>query len=53
MGSEDQKTVTRLPRWKHGSKPKDAQDAIRAAIAMLGSDKPVDELVRAALQKGK
>ena len=36
-----------------GSKPKDAQDAIRAAIAMLGPDKPVDELVRAALQKGK
>ena len=36
-----------------GSKPKDAQDAIRAAIAVLGPDKPVDELVRAALQKGK
>jgi Holliday junction resolvasome RuvABC DNA-binding subunit len=36
-----------------GSKPKDAQNAIRAAIVMLGSDKPVDELVRAALQKGK
>ena len=36
-----------------GSKPKDAQDAIRAAAAMLGPDKPVDELVRAALQKGK
>ena len=36
-----------------GSKPKDAQDAIRAAITMLGPDKPVDELVRAALQKGK
>ena len=29
------------------------QEAIRAAIAMLGPDKPVDELVRAALQKGK
>ena len=36
-----------------GSKPKDAQEAIRAAAAMLGPDKPVDELVRAALQKGK
>jgi len=36
-----------------GSKPKEAHDAIRAAVAMLGSDKPVDELVRAALQKGK
>ena len=36
-----------------GSKPKDAQDAIRAAIQMLGPDKPVDALVRAALQKGK
>ena len=36
-----------------GSKPNDAQDAIRAAITMLGPDKPVDELVRAALQKGK
>ncbi len=36
-----------------GSKPKDAQDAIRAAIAMLGPDQPVDALVRAALQKGK
>ena len=36
-----------------GSKPKDAQDAIRAAIAMLGPDQPVDALVLAALQKGK
>ena len=36
-----------------GSKPKDAQDAIRAAIAMLGPDQPVDALVRGALQKGK
>ena len=36
-----------------GSKPKDAQDAIRAAITMLGPDQPVDALVRAALQKGK
>jgi Holliday junction DNA helicase RuvA len=36
-----------------GSKPKDAQDSIRAAITMLGPDQPVDVLVRAALQKGK
>ena len=36
-----------------GSKPKDAQDAICAAIVMLGPDQPVDALVRAALQKGK
>ena len=36
-----------------GSKPKDAQDAIRAAITMLGPDQPVDALVRAALQKDK
>ena len=36
-----------------GSKPKDAQDAIRAAMTMLGPDHPVDALVRAALQKGK
>ena len=36
-----------------GSKPKDAQDAIRAAITMLGPDQPVDALVRGALQKGK
>ena len=36
-----------------GSKPKDAQDAIRAAMTMLGPDQPVDALVRAALQKGK
>lgn len=36
-----------------GSKPKDAQDAIRAAITMLGPDQPVNALVRAALQKGK
>ncbi len=36
-----------------GSKPKDAQNAIRAAITMLGPDQPVDALVRAALQKGK
>ncbi|MEC8928911.1 MAG: Holliday junction branch migration protein RuvA [Verrucomicrobiota bacterium] len=36
-----------------GSKPKEAQEAIRAAAAMLGPDKPVDELVRAALKKVK
>tara|TARA_Y100000589_G_scaffold166085_1_gene158046 strand:- start:1282 stop:1884 length:603 start_codon:yes stop_codon:yes gene_type:complete len=36
-----------------GSKPKDAQEAIRMAITMLGPDKPVDELVRAALKKSK
>jgi Holliday junction DNA helicase RuvA len=36
-----------------GSKPKEAQDAIRAAAAMLGPNQPVDALVRGALQKGK
>ena len=36
-----------------GSKPKDAQEAVRSAIAMLGSDAPVDAIVRAALSKGK
>lgn len=36
-----------------GSKPKEAHEAIRAAAAMLGPDRPVDALVRAALQKGK
>ena len=36
-----------------GSKPQEARDAIRAAVAILGPNQPVDELVRAALQKGK
>ena len=36
-----------------GSKPKDAQEAVRSAIAMLGPDAPVDAIVRAALSKGK
>ena len=36
-----------------GSKPKEAQVAIRAAAAILGPDKPVGELVRAALKKVK
>ena len=36
-----------------GSKPKEANEAVRAAAAMLGPDQPVDALVRAALQKGK
>jgi len=54
MGLEDQKTADAIAALEAlGSKPKDAQEAIRSAIAMLGPDKPVDELVRAALQKGK
>ncbi|MBL68957.1 MAG: Holliday junction branch migration protein RuvA [Verrucomicrobiales bacterium] len=36
-----------------GSKPREAQDAVRGAVIMLGPDKPVDEIVRAALSKGK
>ncbi|MSU44167.1 MAG: Holliday junction branch migration protein RuvA [Pedosphaera sp.] len=34
-----------------GYKPKDAQDAVRAAVAVLGAAATVDRLVRAALQK--
>jgi len=36
-----------------GSKPKDAQEAVRSAVTMLGPDAPVDAIVRAALSKGK
>ena len=36
-----------------GSKPKDAQEAVRGAVAILGPDAPVDAIVRAALSKGK
>ena len=36
-----------------GSKPKDAQDAVRGAVAILGPDAAVDAIVRAALSKGK
>jgi len=36
-----------------GSKPKDAQEAVRCAVTMLGPDAPVDAIVRAALSKGK
>ena len=36
-----------------GSKPKNAQEAVRSAISMLGPDAPVDAIVRAALSKGK
>ena len=36
-----------------GSKPKEAQEAVRGAIIMLGPDTLVDEIVRAALSKGK
>ena len=36
-----------------GSKPIDAQEAVRSAIAMQGPDAPVDAIVRAALSKGK
>ena len=36
-----------------GSKPKNAQEAVRGAVAILGPDAPVDAIVRAALSKGK
>ena len=51
---EDQKIADAVAALEAlGSKPKDAQEAIRIAITMLGPDKPVDELVRAALTKSK
>ena len=51
---EDQKIADAVAALEAlGSKPKDAQEAIRMAITMLGADKPVDELVRAALKKSK
>ena len=51
---EDQKIADAVAALEAlGSKPKDAQKAIRMAITMLGPDKPVDELVRAALKKSK
>ena len=51
---EDQKIADAVAALEAlGSKPKDAQEAIRIAITMLGPDKPVDELVRAALKKSK
>ena len=51
---EDQKMADAIAALEAlGSKPKAAQEAIRVAITMLGPDKPVDELVRAALKKGK
>lgn len=51
---EDQKIADAVAALEAlGSKPKDAQEAIRMAITMLGPDKPVDELVRAALKKSK
>ena len=36
-----------------GSKPKNAQEGVRGAVAILGPDAPVDAIVRAALSKGK
>ena len=54
ISAEDQKMADAIAALEAlGSKPKAAQEAIRVAIAMLGPDKPVDELVRAALKKGK
>lgn len=51
---EDQKVADAVAALEAlGSKPKDAKEAIRMAITMLGPDKPVDELVRAALKKSK
>ena len=54
VSAEDQKMADAIAALEAlGSKPKAAQEAIRVAITMLGPDKPVDELVRAALKKGK
>ena len=54
ISAEDQKMADAIAALEAlGSKPKAAQEAIRVAITMLGPDKPVDELVRAALKKGK
>ena len=54
ISPEDQKMADAIAALEAlGSKPKAAQEAIRVAIAMLGPDKPVDELVRTALKKGK
>ena len=54
ISAEDQKMADAIAALEAlGSKPKDAQEAIRVAITMLGPNKPVDELVRAALKKGK
>lgn len=36
-----------------GSKPREAQEAVRGAVIMLGPDQSVDKIVRAALSKGK
>ena len=54
ISAEDQKMADAIAALEAlGSKPKAAQEAIQVAITMLGPDKPVDELVRAALKKGK
>ena len=54
ISAEDQKMADAIAALEAlGSKPKAAQEAIRVAITMLGPDKPVDELVRAARKKGK
>ena len=54
ISAEDQKMADAIAALEAlGSKPKAAQEAIRVAITMLGPDKPVDELVRAALKKVK
>jgi len=54
VSAEDQKMADAIAALEAlGSKPKAAQEAIQVAITMLGPDKPVDELVRAALKKGK
>ena len=54
VSAEDQKMADAIAALEAlGSKPKAAKEAIQVAITMLGPDKPVDELVRAALKKGK
>jgi len=52
LGAEEQKLADAAAALSAlGSKPKEAQEAVRAAVAMLGPDAAVDEIVRAALRK--
>jgi len=52
LGAEEQKLADAAAALSAlGSKPKEAQEAVRAAVAMVGPDAAVDEIVRAALRK--
>ena len=54
LSADEQKVVDAVSALiALGSKPKEAQEAVRGAVIMLGPDTPVDEIVRAALSKGK